>query len=88
MITFVLKNNLIDLAWVVHGNKRSQCRTKLVLHALDDRVAEAVPAAVAVKSGLYRLPARIPDRVAILYVIVTTAGIERRISSRYATYLA
>src|SRR5581483_8668970 len=50
-----------------------------VLRADDARVAEPVPALVAVERRLRRLPAGIPDRVAVAHVEVTPDGVVRRV---------
>ena len=49
------------------------------LRAQDARVAQPVPALVAVERRLRRLPTRIPDRVAVADVEVAADGVERRV---------
>ena len=52
---------------------------KAVLLALDDRIAQSVAAAVAVKLRLHGLPAGVPDALAVLDIKMKALGIERAV---------
>jgi hypothetical protein len=66
--SFTLK--LIDDEKIVHT---------VILAALDDGVSHAVAAGVRVELCLRRLPAGIPDRIAVLDIEIVTVGILWRI---------
>ena len=68
-----------DLRCVAHRNKCRDLRSDLILLAGDDSVAHAVSAGIAVERCSGRLPAGIPDRIAILNIEVMSVRIERRV---------
>ena len=75
----VRQRQLLQLTVVIHRDKGEQGCLQAVLCGGEAAVADTVAAFVAVKFGLGRLPAGIPDRVAILYVEIFAVAVGRHI---------
>ena len=58
------KSDLLDLTGIFFGNKAQNLRLKFILFPGEAAVAKAVTAFIKVQGSLYRLPARIPHRIA------------------------
>ena len=72
----IFQNNTVDLAVVLHRDEGLKLHFQSVFHALDDRVAQTMTAGIAVQFGLNRLPAGIPNGIAVLDVIIPSALIQ------------
>ena len=79
MITGIADLHAHQQAVVPLGDEELLRHGKAVFFTLDHRVTEPVTAAVGVKPGLHRLPARIPDRCAIPDIEMKALLIQRRI---------
>ena len=75
----VADGRLPDLGVLADGDEEQELDLDPVLLADDARVAEAVPALVPVERRLRRLPARVPDRVAVADVEVAAAEVVRHV---------
>src|SRR5699024_3252489 len=62
------QGNLLDLAGILCGNKAQHLGFKTVFLSSDAAVAKAVTALVKVQGSLYRLLARIPDRISLFNI--------------------
>ncbi len=74
-VTSVGQGNPAYLTGFVYGNKNFLDGLKAILFPGDDCVAETVAAAVGVQISLDRLPARVPDAVAVLDIIVVAPAV-------------
>ena len=75
----VFQRQPVDLTGIAPGHKQLLSGRNAVFFALQDRVAQTVAAGVTVQFRLGRLPARVPDGIAVLDVVVASVLIERRI---------
>ena len=62
------KSDLLDLTGIFFGNKAQNLRLKFILFPGEAAVAKAVTAFIKVQGSLYRLPARIPDRISLFNI--------------------
>ncbi len=74
---FIFKTKAKDLAGVPDRDEGGDFGGDVVLLAVYHGVAEAVAAGVGIKRRLCRLPARIPDRIAVLDIEIMAVGILR-----------
>ena len=79
LCTIISQGDTVDLTGIVHRHEGLELRLELILPAGDDGIAEAVTALIGIKCRLCRLPARIPDAVAILYIVVASTLVERTV---------
>ncbi len=75
----VANRRLPDLRALARRHEEEQLDLDAVARADDARVAEAVAALVAVERRLRRLPARVPDRAAVVDVEIAADRVERRV---------
>ena len=75
----VLERELLNLGMRLQRHEQEDRGNESVLLAGDGRVAHAVAARIGVEGGLRRLPAGIPDRVAVLDVKVLAARVHRHV---------
>ena len=75
--TIISQGDAVDFTGVVHRHEGLELRLELILPARDDRIAETMTALIGIKRSLCRLPARIPDAVAILDIVVAATLVER-----------
>ena len=79
LCTIISQGDAVDLTGIGHRHEGLELRLELILAAGDDGIAETMAALIGIKCGLRRLPARIPDGVPILYIVVASALIERTV---------
>ena len=77
--TIISQGDAVDLTGVVHRHEGLELRLELILPACDDGIAETVTTLIRIKRSLRRLPARIPDAVAILDIVVAATLVERTV---------
>ncbi len=75
----VADRRLPELGRLARGHEEELLDLDAVARAEEPRVAEPVAALVAVERGLRRLPARVPDRAAVVDVEVAAAEVERHV---------
>ena len=73
------EGQLVDLTAIAHRNKCRQFCGKSVFTSIENGVAHAVTAAIAVQFRFRRHPARIPYGIALFNVIVVTVAVIRNI---------
>ena len=69
--------NPVNLAAMADRHEKEHLCTKAILLACQAGIAHPVPALVEVERRLAGLPTRIPDRIAVLDIEITSAGIHR-----------
>ena len=66
-----------ELTAVLQRNEDFLSGRESILASFYNGISQTVPAAVAVQFGLHRLPARVPDCVAVLNIIVVSVTVRR-----------
>ena len=77
--TLISQRDAVDLTGIADRHEGLEGRFELLFLCTDHRISETVMAFVCIEWRLGRLPARVPDAVPILDIVVATALIERTV---------
>ena len=77
LVAFIGKRQLLDLRLHTQRHKMQHTRAYLILRTRDTRVVQTMTTFVTIQRSLARLPSRIPNRLSVFHVEITSDAVHR-----------